>query len=167
MIQMCRGCGSPILVDKILNLTVRCDPTPLTAAGDIVRLLTSPNPPSLWMVEWNQQGQPARLRGARPGEAGPVREHRCTPAYGAGTPPVVAADPKAPRSPSDRLVAPSTPSLGPWTDHSSVSPAVQPRSSHPCDSCRQAVELDEPELYVAATLGASLVSTRHAVCTPA
>jgi len=97
MIEPCPGCGRMVLVGKIANLVVKCDPTPLTDVGDIVRLLTSPNPPSLWMVERNQQGQPSGLRGARPGEPGPVREHRCTRVSGDGPLPRVLGDPMPPK----------------------------------------------------------------------
>lgn len=137
-LEACQGCGRHLLVGKIANLDVKCEPTPLIEVGEIIRLLTTPNPPSLWMVERNQQGQPTRLRGARPGETGVVVEHRCTvKAADAVLKPSTSAagetmPPKAPR-PS---VARSAASSGHSTDHSGVRGAANQDSSWPaCDRC--------------------------------
>lgn len=79
-IEPCIGCGRIILQHRIANLVVKCEPTPIANVGDIVKLLSAPNPPGLWMVERNQAGQPSRLRGARAGELGVVPEHHCAAA---------------------------------------------------------------------------------------
>lgn len=171
MIEMCTGCGRPILVHKIANLTVKCEPTPLTDVGDIVKLLTSPNPPSLWMVERNQQGQPVRLRGARRGERGPVPEHRCTRVSGSQGPPSVLGGPDAPKGREtgvQGVAAPSTPSSAPWTARSSAPSAVSHRSEGPrCDRCSKPCA---DGTYASIALGELTVWAQHVredVCTPA
>lgn len=156
-LEPCVGCGRMILSQSIANLTVKCDPTPLTDVGEIVGLLTSPNPPSLWMVE------NGRLRGARPGEPGPVREHRCVTVSGANPAPSVPAPPKAAPRPAESRVAPRTPSSVRPTAHSGAPAAAIPRSE-PCDRCRKPVILDGPELYVSFELGATVVYAAHETC---
>ena len=160
-LEPCIGCGRMVLIHRVANLTVKCDPTPLTDVGEIVRLLTSPNPPSLWMVERNQQGQPVRLRGARPGEAGPVREHRCTPVSRPNPAPSVVAPPKGPSSPPERRVAPSTPSSVRPTARSGAPAAASPRSDGGgprCDEC--GIIMGEGD-YVAVQLGEIYVWAQH------
>jgi hypothetical protein len=173
MIEMCKGCGRPVLVHRMAGLTVKADLTSLDGAGAVAEIMGGRQ---LWMVERNQQGQPTRLRGARPGEPGPVREHHCrtdarqggcAAVSGPGTPPAVPALPKGPQSPSGRRVAPSTRSSGPQTDHSSARPAASPRSdsrSHPCDACKKPVLMDGPELYIAMELGATVMWAVHDEC---
>lgn len=126
-IEPCVGCGRMILTERMAGLTIKCDPTPLTDVGDIVRLLTHPNPPSLWVVEKNQQGQPVRLRGARPGELGPVPEHRCQERFSGSLPASPGGRrPESPVTPPKALqgppAAPSTPSSAPRRERSSAQP---------------------------------------------
>jgi len=163
MIQPCTGCGRPVLVHKIANLTVKCDPAPLTNVGDIVKLLTLPDPPALWVVEWNQHGQPVKLRGARPGEAGPVPEHRCVRVSGSR---IVSAakettpDPKGPQTGVQSLADPSTPSSAPWTDHSGAPVAASRRSEPRCNSCSQSCA---DGTYASISVGELTVWAQHVV----
>lgn len=172
-VEPCRGCGRIILLGKIANLDVKCDPAPLTNVGDIVKLLTSPTPPTLWMVEKNRQGRPMGFRGARPGEAGPVAEHVCT---------VKAADavlrpsaprggetvpPKAPRPPAARSAASSGHSTvssgapGAGTLDSKPSGASLRSSDVPCSVCGNMIHLTDVGTYALIELGAVLVDAFH------
>lgn len=161
----CPGCGRMVLIHSIANLTVKCDPTPLADVGEIVRLLTSPNPPSLWMVERNQQGQPTRLRGARPGEPGPVREHRCTAAGALSSPSPVSAPPKAAPRPAESRVAPRTPSSARPTAPSGARGAVSRTSE--CSLCGHPIRLADVETYAMIELGAAVIDAFHVGGCPA
>ena len=131
-LEPCAGCGRHVLIQKIANLTVKCDPTPLTDVGEIVRLLTSPNPPGMWMVD------SGKLRPARPGELGPVREHRCTVNAQEAlsrlrTPSKVSTPQPTPHEPS---AGQQTPFSGPSAANSSARSAGPARSDGPrCSAC--------------------------------
>lgn len=173
-VEPCRGCGRIILVGKIANLTVKCDPAPLTNVGDIMKLLTSASPtPTLWMVEQNLQGQPIHLRGARPGEAGPVAEHRCTVSAQEAlsrprTPAPVSSPQPTPQSPPAGRTAPfSGPSAGPssvrgaGTLDSKPSGASLRSSDVPCSVCGNMIHLTDVGTYALIELGAVLIDAFH------
>lgn len=169
MIQPCPGCGRLILIHRILpTLVVKADPAPLTDVGDILKLIADPNPPSLWVVETNQAGQPNRLRGARPGEKPVVPEHRCIRVGG--------PNPIGPTAPSRPVAAPqASPELseaesvlgGPARPgDASTAPFDHSRPAHPCDACGRPVILDGVGEYAAIELGATVVWAVHSPCAP-
>jgi len=166
MIQPCTGCGRLILLHRIANLTVKADPASLTDVGDILKLITGPNPPSLWMVEHNRQGQPVRLRGARPGETGVVPEHRCTRVGGPNPiPPAVPSRPVAAPQASPELSEAESVVGGPARPgDASTAPFDRPLRSHPCDTCSEPVILGGPEEHAAIELGATVIWAQHAPC---
>lgn len=146
MIEMCKGCGRPVLVHRIANLVVKCEPVALDGSGAVAEIMAGG---SLWMVERNLQGQPVRLRGARPGEPGPVPEHRCLNAQEAlsrpRTPSVVPSPQPTPQRPPAGRTAPSSgPSAAPSSVRTAASPAfkidwskVGEPSGPRCDGCSQ------------------------------
>lgn len=160
-LEPCTGCGRMILTQPIANLTVKCDPTPLNGQQAVDYLLQGGR--TLWMVDAQ------RLRRARPGEPGPVREHRC---------PVNAQEalyrPRSTRpGPSPQLTPqrPSagqqTPSSGPSAAPSSAKPAGS-RVSDPlahghldCSTCGQPINLRDIETYALIELGATVIDAFH------
>src|SRR5690606_423581 len=110
-IKPCRGCGRPLIHHRVANLDVRLEPTPLGAQEAVGEIIAQR---SLWVVD---QG---KVRPARPGEAGPLREHRCRPdarqngctAAGAPLPPSPApsGQPTPQRPPAGRTTRFSGPS---------------------------------------------------------
>lgn len=133
-LKPCPGCGRMMLTQKIANLTVRCEPTPLDGQGVAQELGAGRQ---LWTPEFGPGLIPRRLKAARPGDGKLLREHRCPvnaqealsrprTTQGGETVP-----PKAPRPP----VARSRPSSGPLTVHSGVRGAGSPRSNPTCDRC--------------------------------
>lgn len=157
-LEPCIGCGRMILIHRVANLTVRCEPTPMDGQGVAQELGAGRQ---IWTPEFGPGLIPKGLRGARPGDAKLLREHRCAAVSGPGTPPAVPAPPKGPQSPSGRRVAPSTRSSGPRTDHSSARPAVSPRFDQGgprCDECGLIMEEGE---YVSAQLGEIYIWAQH------
>lgn len=166
MIEMkpCRGCGRPLIIHKIANLTVRLETEPLDLNGIMGELAASR---SLWMVD------NGKVRPARPGEAGPLREHRCSAkaADAPLKPSQTSTPPGVPANPPVRPSAGSRRSSGRRTDSSTpgfargASRTAPARSdTHPCDVCRGPVVMDGPELYAAIELGAAIVWAVHAEC---
>lgn len=123
-ITPCRGCGRHLIHHRVANLAVRLELEPITgqeAVGEIMAQRT------LWMVD---QG---KVRPARPGEPGPLREHRCTAAGALRTPSPVPAPQPTPREPS---AGQQTPSSGPRTAYSSARSAAIRDSENPrCPDC--------------------------------
>lgn len=158
--EPCAGCGRILVVQPVLNLVVKCDPVPLSDVGEIVRLLTSPNPPGLWMVERNEQGHPVRLRGARPGELGPLAEHRCpvNAQEAISRPATPSVVPGARPTPHEPSAGQQTPSSGPRTAHSSARSAG-PRTSNPvCNACARPMA---DGTYASVSVGEILVWAEH------
>ena len=127
-LEPCIGCGRMILTHSIANLTVKCDPSPLDGQGVAEELGAGRQ---IWTPEFGPGFIPKKLRGARPGDAKILREHRCTAAGALRSPsPVPGASqlPKGREEPAQSLAGPSTPSSAPRTAPSSARRAVNPRS---------------------------------------
>lgn len=73
MIEMCVGCGRPILVHRMLGVVVKCEPTPLAGPEAVGEILAGRQ---LWTVDL-VGGKPHGLKPAQPGEHKPLREHHC------------------------------------------------------------------------------------------
>lgn len=147
-LKPCRGCGRPLIYHSVANLAVRLEPTPLDLNGIMGELAASR---SLWMVD------EGKVRPARPGEAGPLKEHRCT-ATGApiSAPAVPTPQPTPQRPPAGRTTRSSGPSAAP----SSVRSADSPRSDGGprCDECGLIMQDGE---YVSVQLGEIYVWAQH------
>ena len=182
-LEPCRGCGRPLIHHRVANLAVRLEPSPLDLNG-IMGELAASRP--LWMVD------EGKVRPARPGEPGPLREHRCPvsaqtaidsipprrsePLSRPSSPPQVLGGDRSPKVPQAGVqslpAAPSTPSSARPTASSSVPAAGRPPfevdvgapRTHPCDTCQQPVALDGGDGYMAAQLGATIMWAAHTVC---
>lgn len=155
-LEPCIGCGRMVLTHKIANLTVKCEPTPLDGQGVAQELGVGRQ---IWTPEFGPGLIPKALRGARPGDAKLLREHRCVTVSGAGTPPPVPAPPKAAPRPAESRVAPRTPSSVRPTAHSGAPAAESPRSDGPrCDEC--GIIMAEGD-YVAVQLGEIYMWAQH------
>lgn len=131
-LKPCRGCGRPLIHHSVANLAVRLEPTPLDLNGIMGELAASR---SLWMVDGG------KVRPARPGEAGPLREHRCSvkaadaplePSQPSPPPGVPANPPVRPRTPSRRSSGQRTTPPGVLYAGSRVSDIGE---GPVCDSC--------------------------------
>lgn len=155
-LEPCIGCGRMVLIHSIANLTVKCEPTPLDGQGVAQEIGAGRQ---IWTPEFGPGLIPKGLRGARPGDAKLLREHRCAAVSRPGTPSAVPAPPKAAPRPAQRRVAPSTPSSGPSTDHSGARRAASPRSETPvCSACSQPCQ---DGTYASIEVGELLVWAQH------
>lgn len=159
-VRPCLGCGRPLIHHSVANLAVRLEPTPLDGSEAVAEIIAGR---SLWMVDAQ------RVRPARPGEPGPLREHRCTETAQAALsrPFVPTPGPSVQPTPQRLSAGRTAPSSGPSGGNSSVRSAERAHTdhrSHPCDACREPVVLDGPELYVSVELGATVMWAVHETC---
>ena len=165
-IEPCRGCGRPLIQHRVANLDVRLETVRLDGSAAVAEIVAQR---TLWMVD----AQTGRVRRARPGEPGPLREHQCTIrgteklSRAPQAPVQSSTSPGVPANPPVRPQAGSRPSSGQRTPSSTPGSArtVPTRDSDPlCDTCRKPVVLDGPELYTSIELGASVVWAVHETC---
>ena len=168
-LEPCIGCGRMILTHSIANLTVKCDPSPLDGQGVAEELGAGRQ---IWTPEFGPGFIPKKLRGARPGDAKILREHRCTAAGALRSPsPVPGASqlPKGREEPAQSLAGPSTPSSAPRTAPPSARRAANPRSelTHDCSFCGYPIDAADVETYALIQLGATVIDAFHTSGCPA
>lgn len=155
-IEPCLGCGRGVLIHKIANLAVKCDPSPLDGVG-VAREIVAGR--SLWTPVFGPGLIPKELKPGRPGDTKLLAEHRCTRVSGAS----------APATPSRPVVAPqASPTLseaesvlgGPARPgDASTAPFSSSRRTNPCcDGCSEPMA---DGTYASIELGSLVVWAQH------